>query len=257
MTRKFLARVAAGAGLGAAALLICAPSTALADEAPPNHGFDHGRIHTEPRAVKPGHKFKIVLECDRPVEFPYVTSSVTGKVWLKYDRPAPPPRPTASPTGQPTQPPGPPTQPPLPPTGQPTQPPGPPTQPPLPDGQPPLLDDEQPALPDGEVQPDGGVTDDENAEGQGGQAAYYGFRYAAWVKLPWKAKPGHHTFKGSCDSHGKLVVLPRGAIDGGDGGFTDGTGNATQAVAGAGMLGAAAVGGFLLIRRRRANGQPA
>ncbi|RGC66497.1 hypothetical protein C5N14_23365 [Micromonospora sp. MW-13] len=48
-------------------------------------------------------------------------------------------------------------------------------------------------------------------------------------------------------------MLPRGHVEGGDGGATTGT-DRGMATTGAGMLGAAALGGIVLIRRRRANG---
>lgn len=272
MTRKFLARVAACAGLGAAALLICAPGAALADQMPPDHAFEPGRIYTVPKGVRPGHNVKIILECDRPVEFPYAWSKITGRVWLKYRPPAqpstPPPVPPDQPPGSPSQPPQQPGQPPLPPgqpplpSGQPSQQPG---QPPLPPGQPsddgPSLPPDQPPLPDG-GQPQPPSADqpaDTPAEGAGGQASTEdSYRYEVQIQLSDKVKPGHYELRGSCGSRGKLIVLPKGSVAGGDGGAAGTGGNTGAALAGAGMLGvAAAVGGAMVLTRRRRAGEQA
>ncbi|MFY1672933.1 hypothetical protein ACN27G_23720 [Plantactinospora sp. WMMB334] len=262
MGSKLLGKVMAGAGLGAASLLICAPGTALADGGPYDWE-DGGHIYTVPKGVKAGHKFKIILKCDRPVEKPWVSSKVTGKVWLKpledgvrvpddVQPPTPPNggQPPLPPNGG--QPPLPPNgeQPPLPPNGG--QPPLPPNgeQPPLPPdgGQPPLPDGAQPAAPDGAdegagAQPEGG---------QGGQAAYgHEATYWGWAKVSYKTKPGHYSAWGACDGRGKIIVLPKGWVHGGDGGAST---DQSRVAAGAGLLGAAALGGFLMIRRRRTDG---
>lgn len=257
MSRKLLGKVMAGAGLGAASLLICAPGTALADDAPPRHESNKGYIHTEPKGVKPGHRFKVILRCTHPVERPWVTSKITGKLWLKPvaednvrvpEAPRPPEngdqpddgaQPSLPPNGQ---------QPSLPPNGeQPALPPG--------GGQPPVQPEgAQPAVPGG-AQPDAedpqAGADEQEAGGEGGQAAYRYEKYWAWAKVSHKIRPGHYPAWGSCHSKGHIVVLPRGAVPGGDGGVSTDSG---QAVAGAGLLGAAAVGGFLMIRRRRTDG---
>jgi MYXO-CTERM domain-containing protein len=246
MSSKLLGKVMAGAGLGAAALLICAPGTALADDAPPKHEHNKGFIYTEPKGVKPGHKFKIFLRCVHPVDRPWVSSKITGKLWLKpvaeengngRERPQQPEN-----GGQPDED----GQPSLPPDdGQPSLPPddGQPSLPPQ-DGQAPLQENGQPPA-DTDVQPEGG---------EGGQAAYrYDAKYWAWAKVPLKIKPGHYAAKGSC-GNGKIVVLPKGSVPGGDGGIST---DSSRTVAGAGLLGAAAVGGFLMIRRRRTDGSPA
>ncbi|MDG4789538.1 hypothetical protein O7626_27055 [Micromonospora sp. WMMD1102] len=245
MSRKLLGKVMAGAGLGAASLLICAPGTALADGAPHDRG-NRGHIHTVPKGVKPGHKFKIILKCEHPVARAWVSSKITGKIWLK---PVPEdglrvpetPRPQPDGGGQPDG-----GQPPISPQPEPPNPqPEPPanTQPPLPpeNTQPPLPD----AQPDMEGQPGG----------EGGQAAYGGAVYAAWAKVPHWTRPGHYPAWGACDSKGKIVVLPRGWVHGGDGGATGSDSGKTAA--GASLLGAAALGGFLMIRRRRTDGSPA
>ncbi|MEQ4301391.1 hypothetical protein ABNF97_08370 [Plantactinospora sp. B6F1] len=249
MSRKLLGKVLAGAGIGAASLLICAPGTALADDAP--NGWEReGHIHTVPKGVKPGHKFKIILKCDHPVERAWVSSKVTGKLWLKplaEDGVRVPERPRPPADGD--------------------QPDG--------DGQPPLPpEDGQPGLPQGsqpgdDTSPtDGGQpqpppadanaeSDDEQGDGgQGGQAAYGDEAvYWAWAKVPHKTKPGHYRAWGACDATGNIVVLPRGPVAGGDGGAT--STDQGRTAAGAGLLGAAALGGFLMIRRRRTDGSAA
>mgnify|MGYP006976760676 CR=1 FL=1 len=75
--------------------------------------------------------------------------------------------------------------------------------------------------------------------------------YTTTVTIPWDTKPGRYELKGSCAS-GTLIVTPKGWVDGGDGGAT-GT-NPMLAAGGAGMLGAAALGAILLVRRRRTDG---
>ncbi len=62
------------------------------------------------------------------------------------------------------------------------------------------------------------------------------------------AKPGTYKLEGSC-GEGELVVLPRGGVAGGDGGMNAGT-NLGLAAGGAGLVGAAALGGLVLLRRR-------
>jgi hypothetical protein len=251
MSSKLLGKVMAGAGLGAASLLICAPGTALADDAPDGHEHNKGYIYTEPKGVKPGHKFKIFLKCEHPVQRPWASSKITGKLWLKPVKEngerepereqAPDDNGQPETPGQPSQPPGT-GQPPLPPNGG---------QPPLPeDGQPPLPEDGQPPLPE-DAQPQA-ETDGQDQGGEGGQAAYgYEAKYWAWAKVSWKTKPGHYTAKGSC-GNGKIVVLPRGSVPGGDGGAS--STDTSRTAAGASLLGAAALGGFLMIRRRRTDG---
>ncbi|MBF9131012.1 hypothetical protein I0C86_18905 [Plantactinospora sp. S1510] len=239
MSSKLL-KVMAGAGLGAAALLICAPGTALADDAPPGHEYNKGYIYTEPKGVKPGHKFKILLKCEHPVQRPWVWSKITGKLWLKpveENGGWEPEHPQAPDDGQPEDP-GQPENP-----GQPSQPPGQPTPPP---------NGGQPGVPqDGPPQAE---TDEPDQGGEGGQAAYGNeAKYWAWAEVPWKTGPGHYAAKGAC-GNGRIVVLPRGSVDGGEGGAST---DPSRTAAGASLLGAAALGGFLLIRRRRTDGSPA
>ncbi|SCL18420.1 hypothetical protein GA0070616_1506 [Micromonospora nigra] len=65
------------------------------------------------------------------------------------------------------------------------------------------------------------------------------------------AAPGTYELEGSCGT-GELVVLPHGGVDGGDGGVGAGT-DRELATAGASLVGAAALGGLVLMRRRRAD----
>ncbi|MGC4880933.1 hypothetical protein ACLQ26_32245, partial [Micromonospora sp. DT43] len=78
------------------------------------------------------------------------------------------------------------------------------------------------------------------------------FVYYGEAKVDKDAKPGRYELKGSC-GEGELVVLPHGGVDGGDGGASTGT-DRGLATSGAGLLGAAALGGIVLMRRRRTDG---
>ncbi|MEU4643134.1 hypothetical protein [Micromonospora sp. NPDC023814] len=75
------------------------------------------------------------------------------------------------------------------------------------------------------------------------------FVYYGEAEVSEDAKPGRYELKGSC-GEGELVVLPRGGVDGGDGGAGAGT-DRRLAAGGASLLGAAALGGLVLMRRRR------
>ncbi|MFB9545611.1 hypothetical protein [Micromonospora sagamiensis] len=86
---------------------------------------------------------------------------------------------------------------------------------------------------------------EEKAGHKGPKFVYYGE-----AEIPADAEPGTYKVKGSC-GEGTLVVLPTGPVDGGDGGATGG--DRGMAVSGAAMLGAAALGGIVLMRRRRAD----
>ncbi|QOC90606.1 hypothetical protein [Micromonospora craniellae] len=77
------------------------------------------------------------------------------------------------------------------------------------------------------------------------------FVYYGEARVAKDAKPGTYELKGSCGV-GELVVLPHGGVDGGDGGIATGT-KGGLATAGAGMVGAATLGGLVLMRRRRAD----
>jgi hypothetical protein len=66
------------------------------------------------------------------------------------------------------------------------------------------------------------------------------------------ATPG--TYELRVRAAGVLVVLPKGHVDGGDGGMTTTGIDRGLATGGASMLGAAALGGLVLMRRRRTNG---
>ncbi|WP_435207253.1 hypothetical protein [Micromonospora sp. bgisy143] len=78
------------------------------------------------------------------------------------------------------------------------------------------------------------------------------FVYYGEAKVDKDAKPGRYELKGSC-GEGELVVLPHGGVDGGDGGVSTGT-DRGLATGGASLLGAAALGGIVLMRRRRTDG---
>ncbi|MCZ7435754.1 hypothetical protein O7598_05050 [Micromonospora sp. WMMC241] len=110
--------------------------------------------------------------------------------------------------------------------------------------------------------------DEHGAEWQGGDAWQGGDEYgsggdeAGWehgkdfvyygeARVSEDVHPGRYELRGSC-GEGELVVLPHGGVDGGDGGMA-GTGlDRGLATGGAGMIGAAALGGLVLLRRRRA-----
>ncbi|WP_199736342.1 hypothetical protein [Micromonospora sp. HM5-17] len=87
-----------------------------------------------------------------------------------------------------------------------------------------------------------------------------GFEYATTVTIPWNAEPGTYPLTGSC-GEGELVVAPKGWVDGGDGGpgASPASGTAsrasgtadTLAAGGLAALGVAALGGLVLMRRRR------
>ncbi|MEV4493082.1 hypothetical protein AB0K04_23570 [Micromonospora coxensis] len=79
------------------------------------------------------------------------------------------------------------------------------------------------------------------------------FVYYGEAQVAADAAPGTYELKGSC-GEGELVVLPRGPVDGGDGGMTTTGADRELALGGVGMIGAAALGGLVLMRRRRADG---
>ncbi|WBC17658.1 hypothetical protein O7600_12895 [Micromonospora sp. WMMA1998] len=79
------------------------------------------------------------------------------------------------------------------------------------------------------------------------------FVYYGEATVSEHARPGRYELRGSC-GEGELVVLPRGGVDGGDGGMATTGVDRGLATGGAGMIGAAALGGLVLLRRRRAGG---
>ncbi|MEV4760679.1 hypothetical protein AB0J86_37030, partial [Micromonospora sp. NPDC049559] len=90
-------------------------------------------------------------------------------------------------------------------------------------------------------------------EGKGYEGYGEEYVYATTVKIDKHAKPGEYELKGSCGT-GKLVIVPTGSVNGGDGGVA-GTGlDGGLAAGGVGMLGAAALGGLFLMRRPRTDG---
>ncbi|WP_089158450.1 hypothetical protein [Micromonospora sp. NBS 11-29] len=102
--------------------------------------------------------------------------------------------------------------------------------------------------------------DEHGGEWQGGDG--YGRDEAGWehgedfvyygeAHVSEHVRPGRYELSGSC-GEGELVVLPRGGVDGGDGGMSTTGVDRGLATGGAGMIGAAALGGLVLLRRRRA-----
>ncbi|QLQ37512.1 hypothetical protein [Micromonospora robiginosa] len=87
---------------------------------------------------------------------------------------------------------------------------------------------------------------DEAGWEQGKDFVYYGE-----ARVSEDTHPGRYELRGSC-GEGELVVLPHGGVDGGDGGMTTTGLDRGLATGGAGMIGAAALGGLVLLRRRRA-----
>ncbi|MEV4717661.1 hypothetical protein AB0J94_10770, partial [Micromonospora noduli] len=97
-----------------------------------------------------------------------------------------------------------------------------------------------------------GYGKDERGSDERGRHEEREFVYYGEAKVDKDAKPGRYELKGSC-GEGELVVLPHGGVDGGDGGVSTGT-DRGLATGGAGLLGAAALGGIVLMRRRRTDG---
>ncbi|MFC0006039.1 hypothetical protein [Micromonospora siamensis] len=94
---------------------------------------------------------------------------------------------------------------------------------------------------------------DEDSWGEDGWEHGREFVYYGEATVDEHAKPGRYELEGSC-GQGELVVLPHGGVDGGDGGMTTTGVDKGLATGGAGMLGAAALGGIVLMRRRRTDG---
>ncbi|MDO3684086.1 hypothetical protein [Micromonospora sp. C28ISP2-4] len=100
---------------------------------------------------------------------------------------------------------------------------------------------------------DGYGKDAERDHGKDGWEHGKDFVYYGEATVSHDARPGRYELRGSC-GEGELVVLPRGGVDGGDGGMTTTGVDRDLATGGAGMIGAAALGGLVLLRRRRAGG---
>ncbi|MEV4389857.1 hypothetical protein AB0J68_29800, partial [Micromonospora sp. NPDC049580] len=92
----------------------------------------------------------------------------------------------------------------------------------------------------------------DHGKGEDGWEHEREFVYYGEAKVDKDARPGRYELKGSC-GEGELVVLPHGGVDGGDGGVSTGT-DRGLATGGASLLGAAALGGIVLMRRRRTDG---
>ncbi|OWV10867.1 hypothetical protein B5D80_05915 [Micromonospora wenchangensis] len=96
--------------------------------------------------------------------------------------------------------------------------------------------------------------DEESGYGkdEGGWGHKKDFVYYGEAEVSEDARPGRYELNGSC-GEGELVVLPKGHVDGGDGGMTTTGADRGMVAGGAGMIGAAALGGIVLMRRRRAD----
>ncbi|MBM7080381.1 hypothetical protein [Micromonospora humida] len=96
--------------------------------------------------------------------------------------------------------------------------------------------------------------DEESGYGkdEGGWEHKKDFVYYGEAEVSRDARPGRYELNGSC-GEGELVVLPKGHVDGGDGGMTTTGADRGMVAGGAGMIGAAALGGIVLMRRRRAD----
>ncbi|MGV9980145.1 hypothetical protein ACWDUH_20940 [Micromonospora wenchangensis] len=96
--------------------------------------------------------------------------------------------------------------------------------------------------------------DEESGYGkdEGGWEHKKDFVYYGEAEVSEDARPGRYELNGSC-GEGELVVLPKGHVDGGDGGMTTTGADRGMVAGGAGMIGAAALGGIVLMRRRRAD----
>lgn len=199
----------------------------------------------------------------------------------------PTPQPT-QPTAQPTAPPSPPTQPPGQPTAEPSptiepsptdQVPGQPTTEPSPTDQVPGSPTPQPTLSEPGFPGEPGTPNEPGSPAEPGSpdeqalagaiamvpadgtgagfaetAAHDRTKTHRWVygtrfRVPHHTSPGHYVLKGSC-GRGELIVIPVGAVRGGDGG-SHSSSPTVLAASGTGVLAAASIGGLLLLRRRR------
>ncbi|PWU61017.1 hypothetical protein DLE60_07900 [Micromonospora globispora] len=94
--------------------------------------------------------------------------------------------------------------------------------------------------------------DEYGMDGEDGWEHMKDFVYYGEATVAADAQPGTYQLEGSC-GEGELVVLPKGPVNGGDGGMTRTSTHLGMAAGGAGVLGAAALGGLVLMRRRRTN----
>ncbi|MGC1211030.1 MAG: hypothetical protein WA890_07155 [Micromonospora sp.] len=290
MAGKLLGKVVAGAALGGASLLVFTPATAYAAG---HHDEDEGKVVAQPHAVRPGDHVKLLETCPEAHEDSFVWSKVTGKAALKpvheqhgddhgdstdpdragqqedadqqgrdgkdrqggeeqgrdqhgrgpagdHGTPKPPePQPidpaTASPDAADLATEG----------GD--------------------MSDESDAEqgPDGTMRHQDQDLKDESADPDWkGQDEYgmdegwepmRGFVHDGEATVAADAQPGTYKVQGLC-GEGELIVLPKGPVNGGDGGMTSTSTDLGMAAGGAGLLGAAALGGIVLMRRRRTNG---
>ncbi|MDG4828867.1 hypothetical protein O7627_06050 [Solwaraspora sp. WMMD1047] len=236
MAKKFLGKMVAGAALGGASLLIGAPGIALADgptPAPEPAPEEVNKIFTYPEWVKAGHKVKIVEICEEAQDAPWAWTEITGEVDLV-------PKKHGDKWGE--------------------------------EGS--WGDEgswgeeegswggsngaEEEGGWGGSAKDDAADKKEPKADAEDAAAAEEGkkdehhekdekFVYYATVKIPWDTTPGHYELVGQC-AEGELKVAPKGWVHGGDGGSTGA--NTALATSGAGLLGAAALGGVMLMRRR-------
>nr|MDT0658372.1 hypothetical protein [Micromonospora sp. DSM 115978] len=245
MAKKFLGRMVAGVALGGASLLISAPGMALADEHKPVDE-EVNKIFTYPEWVKAGHKVKIIEICEEAQDAPWAWTEITGEVELVPKKHGDKWYEDEGSWGEEHG----------------------------------SYGEESGSWggeENGAAEEEGGwggsaddakkddhKKDEHKKEAEEAAAAEEGkkdkdhkkdekFVYYATVKIPWDTTPGHYELVGQC-AEGELKVAPKGWVHGGDGGSA-GT-NTALATSGAAMLGAAALGGVML-KRRRTDGTPA
>lgn len=284
MADRMLGKVVAGAALGGAALVGFTPAMAYAG----GQHEDDGTVIARPDAVKPGDAVKLLEICPSPQEHAFVWSKITGRVQLQPARddhgdvedwneagqeadadqksrddessngyhgtpkpPEPDPWPTETATADADL---------VDPSGG--------------EGGGTSEGSDADPGPDATLRhadygtEDEGAADlgpqgrdaqsmaDENGLGErkDGVEPPKDFVYHGEVQVPTGTEPGTYELKGTCGD-GKLVVAPTGAVAGGDGGMTTTSTDLGMAAGGAGVLGAAALGGIVLLRRRRADGR--
>jgi hypothetical protein len=225
MAKKFLGKVVAGVALGGASLLIGAPGIALADgptPAPEPAPEEVNKIFTYPEWVKAGHKVKIVEICEEAQDAPWAWTEITGEVdlvpkkhgdkWCEEGSWGEEEGSWGESNGAEEE-----------------------------GGWGGSAKDD--AADKKDHKPEDAAAADEGKKDEKDEK----FVYYATVKIPWDTTPGHYELVGQC-AEGELKVAPKGWVHGGDGGSA-GT-NTTLATSGAGLLGAAALGGVMLMRRR-------
>jgi hypothetical protein len=280
MANRKLGKFVAGAALGGASLLVFSPGIAFADGG--QHGDDEGKVFAKPHVVRAGDKVKLLEVCAKPQEHAHVWSKITGKVelheiskeydgrgdedWARHDghgkgdehqaekgksahakgeehgksdqgrhggqgggvladgssgfkdwggyEHGQMPEEKTDFTGK---------------------------------------DDDKSKHEDKSAHKDDSAHEDKGKHEDDSWEHKRHFVYYGEAHVSKDAQPGQYELNGSCGT-GKLVVLPKGHVEGGDGGMTATGSDRDLATAGAGMLGASALGGIVLLLRRRANG---